>query len=82
MCRGKLHDVAVEKWQIVDDGVKQNLARMASTAAWGLGQARCCTIVSIYQFSSTMNSSDTIYIVVHKKRATFLGIAPCSIGQF
>jgi len=35
--RGKLHDVAVEKWQIVDDSVKQNLARMASTAAWGLG---------------------------------------------
>jgi len=27
----------VEKWQIVDDSVKQNLARMASTAAWGLG---------------------------------------------
>jgi len=35
--RGRLYDVAVEKWQIVDDDVKQNLARMASTAAWGLG---------------------------------------------
>ena len=37
MCRGRLSDIAVEKWQIVDDSVKQNLARMASTAAWGLG---------------------------------------------
>jgi len=36
-CRGRLHDISVEKWQIVDDTVKQNLARMASTAAWGLG---------------------------------------------
>jgi len=37
MCRGRLHDISVEKWQIVDDSVKQNMARMASTAAWGLG---------------------------------------------
>jgi len=35
--RGRLHDISVEKWQIVDDTVKQNMARMASTAAWGLG---------------------------------------------
>ena len=36
-CRDRLHDISVEKWQIVDDNIKQNMARMASTAAWGLG---------------------------------------------
>jgi len=47
LCRGRLHDVAVEKWQIVDDEVKQYMARMASTAAWGLGLSMLCIYVTV-----------------------------------
>jgi len=45
--RGRLHDISVEKWQIVDDTVKQNMARMASTAAWGLGLSLLCVCLDL-----------------------------------
>lgn len=34
---GKLHEITVEKWPLVNDVVKENMARMSATAAWGLG---------------------------------------------
>ncbi|XP_077998557.1 serine/threonine-protein kinase mTOR-like [Glandiceps talaboti] len=32
-----LHNVSVEKWQLVNDDTRQKMARMAAAAAWGLG---------------------------------------------
>lgn len=37
--RGELHQVAVEKWPVVSDDIRQQMARMAAVAAWGLGKA-------------------------------------------
>lgn len=37
--RGELHQVAVEKWPVVSDDIRQQMARMAAAAAWGLGKA-------------------------------------------
>ena len=37
LCRGELHQVAVEKWPVVNDDIRQMMARMAAAAAWGLG---------------------------------------------
>ncbi|XP_027052994.1 serine/threonine-protein kinase mTOR [Pocillopora verrucosa] len=34
---GELHQVAVEKWPVVSDDIRQQMARMAAAAAWGLG---------------------------------------------
>ena len=36
--RGELHQVAVEKWPVVSDDIRQQMARMAAVAAWGLGK--------------------------------------------
>ena len=35
--RGQLHNLACEKWTLVNDSLRQKMARMASAAAWGLG---------------------------------------------
>lgn len=37
VCRGELHQVAVDKWPVVGDDIRQMMARMAAAAAWGLG---------------------------------------------
>jgi len=34
---GELHQVAVDKWPVVGDDIRQMMARMAAAAAWGLG---------------------------------------------
>ena len=31
--------MAVEKWPVVSDDIRQQMARMAAAAAWGLGKA-------------------------------------------
>lgn len=36
--RGELHQVAVDKWPVVSDDIRQQMARMAAAAAWGLGK--------------------------------------------
>lgn len=36
-CRGKLHQVACDKWPMVTSEMQQKMARMAAAAAWGLG---------------------------------------------
>ncbi|ESO02673.1 hypothetical protein HELRODRAFT_161965 [Helobdella robusta] len=33
---GKLHEITTEKWPLVNETVKQDMARMSATAAWGL----------------------------------------------
>lgn len=38
MNRGSLHEMAVEKWSSADGDVRTKMARMASAAAWGLGE--------------------------------------------
>ncbi|XP_074653906.1 serine/threonine-protein kinase mTOR-like [Tubulanus polymorphus] len=35
---GQLHELACEKWPVVSDESRQKMARMAASAAWGLGQ--------------------------------------------
>ena len=30
--------MAVEKWPVVSDDIRQKMARMAAAAAWGLGK--------------------------------------------
>ena len=37
ICRGELHQVAVDKWPVVGDDIRQMMARLAAAAAWGLG---------------------------------------------
>ena len=37
--RGELHQVAVDRWPVVSDDIRQQMARMAAAAAWGLGKA-------------------------------------------
>ena len=44
--RGRLHDIAVEKWQLVDDDIKERMARMAATASWGMGQLSSASYIT------------------------------------
>lgn len=36
--RGRLNELTTEKWALGEEDFKQRVARMASTAAWGLGK--------------------------------------------
>lgn len=36
-CRESLYRITCEKWPQANDAIRQQMARMASTAAWGLG---------------------------------------------
>jgi hypothetical protein len=38
--RGQLHQIACEKWGTSSDENRTDMARMAASAAWGLGKCR------------------------------------------
>ena len=38
VCRNKLYEIACESWGQGDDEMRQKMSKMASAAAWGLGE--------------------------------------------
>ena len=50
LSRGELHQVAVDKWPVVSDDIRQKMARMAAAAAWGLGNNSFVSTVKATNF--------------------------------
>jgi len=85
--RGKLYDLSCDSWNdALDENIRQKMARMATSAAWGLGKAIVAMINVLCLYIHTICMCVYIHTYIHTYMYTcvhiFVHLSVYSITMF